>query len=201
MILINEVEKQATFYRKQQKVYKYAMQFWQYLCACGNQFEMNDKVLPIQCFNEMETILEAVEQGKINKAAGVINSFKNKQAVIRIGINGDSDRLSASLKRTIRHEIIHYFLWLMDMPHADDDLEFWCLCYAFDGGAYEPLDEDDIEMYQTFKKSYDSEIKKLQDNIKKIIIYSAISHLKDKPAEFEVAIKEDIQKLKKIFNR
>lgn len=78
---------------------------------------------------------------------------------------------------------------------------FGVYAMLFDGGAYEQLNEDDIEMYETFKKSYDSEIKELQDNIKKIVICSAINHLKDKPAEFEVAIKEDIQKLKKIFNR
>lgn len=200
MILIKEPEKQANYYKKQQKVYEYAMEFWQGLCACGNQLEMNDKLLPIQCFNELETIVEAVERGDKTKVAGVVNSFSNKQAVIRIGINGDNDRLSASLKRMVRHEVIHYFLWLLDMPHDDDSLEFWCLCYAFDGGAYQELSGADKKRYDLFIKVFDGCIAPLPDNIKKIIISSAISQIgKVDIAEYENNIKVDIEKLRMIF--
>lgn len=199
MILIKEPEKQANYYRKQQKVYEYAMEFWKEIVACGNRMEVNDDVLPIQCFNEMETIVEAVEHSDKIRVTGIVNSFKNKQSVIRIGINGDNDRLSVSLKRTIRHEVMHYFLWLMDMPWDDDSLEFWCLCHAFDGGAYKTLNDTDKHKYDLFVQVYDSKIKVLPDNIRRIIIGSAISKLNKSDDYFTDGIEEDIAKLKMLF--
>lgn len=199
-MILKEIDKQAAFYRKEQKVFQYAMEFWHDLCACGDSFEMNDTVLPIQCFDELETIIEAVERGSKTRVAGSANSFRNKQAVIRIGINGDNDRLSPSLKRTIRHEIIHYFLWLMDKPHTDNSLEFWCLCYAFDGGAYESLDDADKHKYDLFVQTYDTKIKTLPDNIRKIIIGAMVPQIGKSEYEFTKNIEEDIKKLKMFFH-
>ena len=67
----------------------------------------------------------------------------HKQAVIRIGIDVTRNTLSAKQKQTIRHEIIHYALWLMDMPNEDDSLLFWCMCYIYGGGAYKILSENE----------------------------------------------------------
>lgn len=36
----------------------------------------------------------------------------------------------------------------------DNSLEFWCMCYAFDAGAYEELEYDDEEYYEKFVELY-----------------------------------------------
>lgn len=201
MILIRETEKQAAYYRKQQKVYEYAMSFWKELLECGDRTKAIDNFLPIHCFNEMEEFVASIQKGKRDTIAGGMRFFGTKQALIRIGINGDSDRLSPSLKRVIRHEIIHYFLWIMDIAHNDDDLEFWCYCYAFDGGAYQELSGADKDKYNLFVKVFDDYICNLPNNIKLPVIGIAVAKLNDTNSndEYVEVIKKDIGKLKTIF--
>src|SRR5699024_5967357 len=75
-----------------------------------------------------------------------------KQSYIRIGLSSEYDVLLDDTERIIRHEIIHYYLWLCDLPHADDSLEFWCMCYAYDADAYKKLNEQDKKKFNAFKR-------------------------------------------------
>ena len=202
MILLKNIEEQARYYRKEQKVYKYAHEFFETICKCGNITMTNSELLPLYCYNEIEEFVNAVSQDSKTAIDGGMQFVCKKQAVIRIGINGDSDILNPKLKRVIRHEIIHYFLWLMDMPHYDNDLEFWSYCYAFDGGAYEALGANKKILYDTFVRVYDERICKLPDSIKYIILQDAILQLVDitDPEEYVKQVSDSINKLKTMFH-
>ena len=93
MILIKEPEKQANFYRKQQKVYEYAMEFWKEIVPYVDpaHFYVHDDILPLYCFWIMEEVIYAVEMGSNIKRNGGLEYFKQKQAVIRIGIDCEDD--------------------------------------------------------------------------------------------------------------
>lgn len=99
MLLIKEIEKQAIYYTKEQKVYKYAMDFWKELVNYIDiaHLTVHDDILPIQCFWDMEEIVKAVESGRNKKVTGGMVHYRKNQAVIRIGISCDNDRLNSKL--------------------------------------------------------------------------------------------------------
>lgn len=158
---ITSIEEQAAFYRKEQKVYEYAKEFWKELVPFGDPMHVyvNDDILPLYCYDEMAEIVAATKRGENYCIAGGMVNYKKTQAVIRIGIDGKDDALTEELKKLIRHEIIHYFLWMINLPHNDNDLMFWCYCYMFDGGAYEKLSAEDKKQYTAFQKVYDKYIR------------------------------------------
>lgn len=200
MMLIPNTEEQAAYYRKEQKVYKYAYEFFGVLCKCGSWIMAQDKILPIYCYNEMEEFIKAVDKNCKIATSGGLSTCSKKQAVIRIGINGNNDILSAKLKRTIRHEIIHYFLWLHELPYRDNNIEFWCYCYAFDGGAYEKLSEEYQVLYSNFTFVYDSYIKNLPNNIKYPILNAAILNLTDSDITIEEYKNQVIKEINKFID-
>ena len=150
MIFIEDTEKQATYYRLEQKVYKYAREFFEEVSRLED-FVISKEILPLYCFNKIEAVMESMESGQKVYTNGS-HDYRGKQAVIRIGINGDSDRLTKNLKKLIRHEILHYVLWICNKPCEDDSAEFWAMCYVFDGGAYEPLSKFEQEKYETLRR-------------------------------------------------
>lgn len=116
----------CNYFIKEQKIMNYGIDFFKDLCKCSiltsNGLMVNDKVLPLSCFNGLDEVLYSVENNlKYTITGGFVCSGK-KQSYIRIGINTLSPFLDAGLKRTIRHEIIHYYLWAIDLPYNDDDL-------------------------------------------------------------------------------
>ena len=116
-----------------------------------------------------------------------------RQFVIRIGLDTQNDRLSPKLKRTIRHEIIHYVLWLANHKNKDDELDFWCYCYVFDGGAYESLTSEDQNKYEMFIKMYDKHLKELVENQRSYAVDTVIRCLDEKNIEmkeFEKVVKQ-----------
>ena len=126
---------------------------------------MHDKILPLFFYDKgYDKKWEQATGEKINRL-GQFNA-NGVQAHIEIPLDGKTANLTPTNKRTIRHEIIHYALWAAGLPFKDDDTEFWCLCHAFDAGAYEiPTDEDKIKYIQLFCRIYD------ENNIKKIKSY------------------------------
>lgn len=202
-IIIKDIEKQATYYRKEQKVYRYANDFFKELVPFFDiiRMSMNDDVLPLYCFNEDEEILRAVKSGKNSYVAGGMIEFK-KQAVIRIGLDCRSDKLTAALKRTIRHEIIHYCLWVMERKHYDNDLAFVCYCYVFDGGAYESLSDNDKEKFLLFKELYDKYILDLSYREKAYCLDNIIKRLENSEynyEEYEKYVKEQKNFVTELF--
>ena len=164
---------------------------------------MVEDILPIYCFNEMEEISKSMRNKESFYVVGgcVVNGYK--QAVIRIGIDVTRNTLSAKQKQTIRHEIIHYALWLMDMPNEDDSLLFWCMCYIYGGGAYKTLSENEKKKYLIFKELYDEHCRKLSENIRFIVISEMLNYLKMNDnvnkEVFEKYILENIEQLRTIL--
>ena len=88
-VIVSDTEKkQANYFRKEQKVYKYAREFFKeskwYFDPWGDS--ISDEILPLYCFNEMNEIVEAVRRGKDVYTSGGMVEFKKKQAMIRMMI-------------------------------------------------------------------------------------------------------------------
>ena len=197
-------EKIKNYFIREQKVIDYGYEFFEEICACSlstaDSYFINREVLPITCYNEMDEILASVDQGINYKVTGGFVRAGRKQAYIRIGIDTGNSILNKVLKRTIRHEIIHYTLWLIDLPWEDDSLPFWCLCHVFDGGAYAELSPEDEEYYELFKEIYDKHVKCLQWNVCHILIGVMIEYLRNTPIEeFADKVMEDIRNIKKVY--
>ncbi len=169
------------YFIREQKVMEYGEEFFKDLCACmvitDSCVFVNDKVLPLSCYNLMDEVLYAVENDPNQVIQGGFVHAGDKQAYIRIGIDTNNSILNKKLKMTIRHEIIHYYLWIVGLANKDDDLEFWCLCHVYDAGAYEKLSPENQEYYELFVKLYDSYVDDLPWNVKHMLTGQMISGL------------------------
>lgn len=186
-------DKKIKYYKLCEEAKEYGEEFFKELCvSCSNPAIIKDDILPL-VFTDIKDL----------QVYGRLTTY-NKQASILIGIDDRRTKLVLEAKRTIRHEIIHYFLWLQDLPYEDDSLLFWCISYIYDGGAYSKLKKSDKEKYNLFKLEYDA-IKEEYNNIHKSfieknvfeIVYDMFSGI-----DFETArrkARENLDDLKKYF--
>lgn len=65
------------------------------------------------------------------------------------------DRPIKEYQETVRHELIHYYLWLKHKNHEDNSVMFWLLSDLFDGGAYEQMNPQKTSLYMSSKKYVD----------------------------------------------
>lgn len=157
-------EYKINYFDLEQKVYEYSMAFFKEAVPYFNMYipdlsrYINDDVLPLYCFDEMEEVMKAVQDNKSQYIAGGFVKG-NRQSVIRIAISGRSGRLTKSLKQIVRHEIIHYLLWLIDRGFNDDDLDFWIYASIFDARPYKRLNKSDKEKYEQIMRLYNNHIK------------------------------------------
>lgn len=152
-------ENKIKFYKLCEEAEEYANVFFKELCnTCGNPAVIKDDILPL-VFRDVREL----------EVRGRFTNY-NKQICILFGIDTKRTKIVSDMKRTLRHEIIHYFLWAMDMPYDDDSLEFWCLSYMFDGGAYKKLSKNNKVIYDVFKKDYDDIVRKYGNLIHKTFI-------------------------------
>ena len=193
----------CNYFIKEQKIMEYGEEFFKEICACSMTTEtciiINDKVIPLSCYNMMDEYLYSVENDLDYAVRGGFVRACKKQAYIRIGIDTTSSILNKKLKRTIRHEIIHYCLWLLDLPFNDDNLEFWCLCHVYDGGAYVKLSLEDKKYYDLFKEVYDTYVADLPWNINHLVTGRMITGIRktpiDKYADFVIDTVNNIKAL------
>lgn len=181
-------EQMINYFIKEQKVMEYGKEIFSDVCGLmiinsNNYVLVNDQILPLSCYNAMEEYIAAVESDNDYAIAGGFVNSGCKQAYIRIGIDANDSVLDEELKQIIRHEIIHYYLWLLDLAFEDDNLDFWCLCYAYDAGAYKELTFDDEEYYNLFTDIYDTYVALLPWNVKHLIIGQLITGLSEKAIE------------------
>ena len=137
------------YYIREQKALEYGTDFFEDICRM-NIKTIENKILPLCFYNQMDEFLYSLDVGDRMAIRGGFCHAGDKQAYIRIGIDTTNSILNKNFKQIIRHEIIHYYLWLVDLPFDDNSLEFWCMCYAFDAGAYEELEYDDEEYYEKY---------------------------------------------------
>lgn len=154
--ICDEEEIQARFYRKEQQVMNYAMEFWDKLLwrFDSEHKKLSDKILPIHCTHKIVQLYKANVNGTLDYIEGGCLKVYGKQASINIDIDVDDDILDDTLKSTIRHELIHYPLYMLGYKYSDNSLPFWLLCYVFNGNAYAPLSKKDSEKYKLFVRLY-----------------------------------------------
>ena len=195
----------CNYFIKEQKIMEYAQDFFKDICACSiitnTCFFVRDTVLPLSCYNQMDEYLYAVEHELDYAIQGGFVSACKKQAYIRIGIDTTSSILTKRLKQTIRHEIIHYYLWVLDLPHDDDSLEFWCMCYIYEAGAYQELSPEDQEYYELFTRIYDTYVADLQWNVKHLLIGQMVTNIQKMTIDkYEDSIIKTVNDLKKMYD-
>lgn len=167
---IEDESKIINFYKLQRKSYKYAVGFFHLLSIGSNVYP---SLLPIVFLDGEASHHEAVyNPDKFRTGNGYTSN--EKQAVIYISLPRVTDVLSSPLKRQIRHELIHYYLWLMDLPCDDDSALFWAYCNIYNGGAYEKMDKGERAKYKRFveekKKHTDMDCVLLQNLADTIIL-------------------------------
>ena len=195
----------CNYFIKEQKIMEYGQEFFKDICACSiitnTCFFVRDTVLPLSCYNQMDEYLYAVEHELDYAIQGGFVSACKKQAYIRIGIDTTSSILTKRLKQTIRHGIIHYYLWVLDLPHDDDSLEFWCMCYIYEAGAYQELSPEDQEYYELFTRIYDTYVADLQWNVKHLLIGQMVTNIQKMTIDkYEDSIIKTVNDLKKMYD-
>lgn len=50
-------------------------------------------------------------------------------------------------KQNIRHELLHYFLYMSDMKYSDDAAVFHYLCGVYDACAYKKMGDEEQVLY------------------------------------------------------
>lgn len=202
-IKVTEQEIQ-NYFIKEQKIIKYASEFFKEICATSITTEscqhVNGEVLPLSCYDLIQEMVNVLKAGRDDALSGGFVSAGEKQAYIKIGIDTKNSILNKDLKRTVRHEIIHYYLWLLDLPYDDNDLEFWCFCHVYDAGAYVKLSKDDRKYYQLFVELYDKYVADLQLNVRHLITGQMIAGIGNHTYEqYSEYILETINQCKKLF--
>ena len=180
-------EEMCNYFIMEQKAMKYGIEIFKDICgsfiSTNTCIMVNDKIVPLSFFNIMDEYLYSVENDLDYAVQGGFVCAGKKQAYIRIGIDASNSIFNEKLKRTIRHEIIHYYLWVLGLPYMDDSLEFWCLCHVYDAGAYEELNYDDEEYYNLFVDLFDTYIADLQWNVKHILTGQMIAGISNTPID------------------
>ena len=95
----------CNYFIREQKVLEYGEEFFKEICACSMSTDtcyfINDKVIPLSCYNLMDEILYSVENDLDYAVQGGFVKAWKKQAYIRIGIDTGNSILNKKLKKTI----------------------------------------------------------------------------------------------------
>lgn len=142
-LYINTTDKEdLKYYRKIEELKKYARQFFEQIAE--NYFAtINKNILPIEFH-----YFSSEEEG-----TGGELIFCNNQHIINI--YGTGFRSIEELKKTIRHEIIHYCLYISKYKYDDDTAVFHVLCKLCDARAYKPMPPEEEKLYNQFWDRYE----------------------------------------------
>lgn len=120
---------------------EYAKEFGDKLKQEYSFFEnMSTDILPIV----FHTDFAKDSEGKTNYAKRGNFTSIGKQNMINVYYCMDD---LEDTKRNIRHELLHYFLYMSDMKHLDDDAIFHYLCGIYDAHAYKEMGEEEQVLY------------------------------------------------------
>ena len=197
--LLTTEKEQQNYYLKEQKVFEFANEFWKQLAGDLTSYtDVSRDFLPIQCFNDMETKYEAVMNGEKFYADYSFNcGLKNKQAVIRIGINGNNDKLTAPLKKNIQYGLIHYLLWLVDLPSARDAAEFHVIASIYDIPTEPQMNEADKKKFDEFITFYKREMNELSGDFKYMLCKFVLLYIL-KSDDWISTAKTELEKIKQM---
>ncbi len=131
----------AEFGEKYSDFMEYAKEFGETLRREYSFFEnINTDILPIV----FHTDFAKDSEGKTNYTRAGDFCFKGKQNVINTYYCMDDKEVT---KQNIRHELLHYFLYMSDMKYLDDDAIFHYLCGIYDAHAYKEMGEEEQALY------------------------------------------------------
>ena len=131
----------AEFGEKYNDFMEYAKAFSEELRQEYSFFEnMSTDILPIV----FHTDFAKDKEGKTDYATRGDFVSRGKQNIINTYYcMEDTERT----KQNIRHELLHYFLYMSDMKHLDDDAIFHYLCGVYDACAYKEMGEEEQVLY------------------------------------------------------
>ena len=126
-------------------------------------------------FNDIKTELPIVfddfdkdENGQyVYDTGGNFEVVNGVQLIIHIF---DCWRDIESLRKTVRHEILHYVLFRIGANNSDDGGIFHYFCNKYDAHGYKEMPEKEQEIYEMLLKATNDEVSKALENIKKDII-------------------------------
>lgn len=154
-----EADEALAYYQIMKTAEKYCHEFFNMLCARDGIRERQP--LPLVYRTEAEAMVESMdvfdnEFGSWHPGTMQKGEWGNVAINITIPVGMDKNleeyivELPPMIKMNMRHELIHYYLYLREFPNRDNDGLFWAYCYIYDAGAYDPMSEDDIEKYDRF---------------------------------------------------
>lgn len=131
----------AEFGEKYSGFMEYAKEFGETLRKEYSFFEcVSTEVLPIV----FHTDFAKDNEGKTNYTKAGDFCFKGKQNIINTYYCMDDVEAT---QQNIRHELLHYFLYMSDMKFSDDDAIFHYLCGIYDAHAYKEMGEEEQALY------------------------------------------------------
>ena len=149
-------DQKASFYIMERKAEVYARSFYYYLAESGEVTDENKKVIPLT-FLPLNEIMEEYSGKERVKYSDIehgrfIRTCPPQRHCIQIAlpIRNKNTALPQSLKRVIRHELIHYYLFVHSLPHEDNSALFHAYCDIYDAEAYMPLNEDEEKKLNLF---------------------------------------------------
>jgi len=150
------MEQQANFYKMERRAMEYAESFYRSISI--SDIVIGDYILPIVFISLGDAIEEDPDNRTFSQGRLRIDPVNAKKFCIRITLPWPAHQynrtsLNKGIKKTIRHELLHYYLYIHDLPFADDTALFHAYCYLFDAGAYAPLNEEEQAKYNRFMEA------------------------------------------------
>lgn len=131
----------AEFGEKYSDFMEYAKEFGEKLRQEYSFFEcVSTDILPIV----FHTDFAKDKEGKTDYARRGNFTYTGKQNMINVFYCMDD---LEDTKQNIRHELLHYFLYMSDMKYLDDDAIFHYLCGVYEAHAYKEMGEEEQILY------------------------------------------------------
>lgn len=131
----------AEFGEKYSDFIDYAKEFGETLKREYSFFEnMSTDILPIV----FHTDFAKDDEGKTDYVTRGELVYRGKQNVINTYYCMDDIEKT---KQNIRHELLHYFLYMNDMKYTDDAAIFHYLCGIYDAHAYKEMGDEEQILY------------------------------------------------------
>ena len=131
----------AEFGEKYSDFMEYAKEFGEMLRKEYSFFEnISTEILPIV----FHTDFAKDSEGKTDYVTRGELVYRGKQNVIHTYYCMEDIEKT---KQNIRHELLHYFLYMSNMKYLDDDAVFHYLCGIYDAYAYKEMGEEEKVLY------------------------------------------------------
>lgn len=184
--------------RKKEQVYLYAYEFWNELCS--KEFhDSTMNILPLYVESA-----DAFEMMRSNKKSAVMETrqLENGKEIVNIIIRMNEISKIDDLKEAIRHELIHFALFVNDLKCSDYDAVFKILCERYKANFYKNISGIEKEIYEVSKQYLEKGfelIDKSMDDVVNCSISKMIMIIGDKNYLDKRLIGEMVSKLEKIL--